>query len=111
MWYSSRKRIGPFLFLIYINDIYLSAPEISFHLFADNTCLSYANKSYSKLENILNCSLDNIANWLRANKLTLNIKKSNLIAFNISKNDKGAVPIHIYILIKVSLSEKIMQNA
>ena len=38
--------LGPLLFLIYINDIYLSPPEISFHLFADNTCLFYANKSY-----------------------------------------------------------------
>ena len=36
--------LGPLLFLITINDIYLSAPEISFHLFADDTCLFYANK-------------------------------------------------------------------
>ena len=89
--------LGLFLFRIYINGIYLSAPEISFYLFADDTCLFYANKSYSKLKNILNCSLDNIANWLRANKLTLNIRKA--MAFNISKNDKGTAPIHIYIYI------------
>ena len=60
--------LGPLLFLIYINDIYLSASEISFHLFADDTCLFYSSKSYGKLENVLNCSIDNIANWLRANK-------------------------------------------
>ena len=36
--------LGPLLFLIYINNIYLSAPEVSFHLFADDTCLIYANK-------------------------------------------------------------------
>ena len=30
---------GTLLFLIYINDIYKSAPQVSFHLFADDTCL------------------------------------------------------------------------
>ena len=89
--------LGPLLFLIYVNDIYLSALEISFHLFADDTCLFYTNKSYSKLENILNCSVGNIVNWLKANKLTLNINQSNLIAFNISKNDKSTAPIQMYI--------------
>ena len=49
----------------------------------------YSNKTYGKLENVLNCSLNKIANWLRANKLTL--------TFNISKCDKGTAPIHIYI--------------
>ena len=96
MWCSSRV-LGPLFFLIYINEINLSASEISFHLFADNTYLFYSNKAYGKLENVLNCSLDNIANWLRANKLTLNIKKSHLIAFDISKDDKGTAPIHIYV--------------
>ena len=36
--------LGPLLFLIYINNIYLSAPEVSFHLLADDTCLIYTNK-------------------------------------------------------------------
>ena len=86
---------GYYYFLIYINDIYLSATEIAFHLFADDTYLFYSNISYGKLENVLNPSLENIANWLRTNKLTIKIKKFNLIAFNVSKNDKGATPIHI----------------
>ena len=89
--------LGPLLFLISINDIYLSAPEISFHLFADDTCLFYANKSYSKLENILKCSLCILVNWLKAKKLTLNTNKSKFIAFNITKNDKGTAPIQICI--------------
>ena len=37
--------LGPLLFLIYINDIYLSAQEVPFHLFADYTCIFYSHKS------------------------------------------------------------------
>ena len=74
-----------------------SAPEISFHLFADDTCLFYANKSYSKLEHILKCSLCNLVNWLKAKKITLNTNKSKSFAFNISKNDKDTAPIQICI--------------
>ena len=93
-----------------MTSTYLHLKYLFIYLQTTHACFIYANKSYSKLENILNCSLKNIANWLIANKLTLNIKKSKFIAFNISKNDKGTAPIHIYILIKVSLSKKTMQN-
>ena len=34
----------------------------------------------------VNISLDNIANWLKANKLTFNVEKSNLLAFDSRKN-------------------------
>ena len=84
--------LGPLLFLIYINDIYKSAPKVCFHLFADDTCLFYSNKSYKKIEIEFNISLDNIANWLKANKLTLNVKKSNLLAFDSRKNGKEQPP-------------------
>ena len=40
--------LGPLFFLIYINDIYKSAPKVCFHLFADDTCLFYSHKSYKK---------------------------------------------------------------
>ena len=80
--------LGPLLFLTYINDICLSAPKVSFHLFADDTRVFYSNKSPKQLENVMNNALGNIGNWLKTNKLTLNVKKSNLILFNIKKNPK-----------------------
>ena len=73
--------LGPLLFLLYINDIYNSSKKLSFHLFADDTNLLYADKNLKSLETVVNEELRNIGNWLMANKLSLNVKKSNFVIF------------------------------
>ena len=83
--------LGPLLFLIYINDIYKSDPTAAFHLFADDTALFCANKNINQLKNNIKTSLDNIANWLKANKLTLNVDKSKLLCFDLSPACKNNV--------------------
>ena len=87
--------LGPLLFLIYINDIFLAAPKVSFHLFADDTHTFHSNKNYWKLEDEINTSLDNITNWLKANKF--NVKKSNLIVFKVGNSQSASETINIYI--------------
>ena len=47
-------------------------------------CFICANKNINQLKNNFNTSLDNIANWLKANKLTLNLDKSELLCFDLS---------------------------
>ena len=37
--------LGPLLFLVYVDDIHKSDSEASFHLFADDTSLSVADKN------------------------------------------------------------------
>ena len=69
--------LGPLLFLIYINDISNSSNRFKFYLFADDTNLLHADKNLKLLETIVNAELCNIYDWLIANKLSLNIKKSN----------------------------------
>ncbi len=71
--------LGPLLFLIYIND------KLTFSLFADDTNLLYADKKLKTLENIVNTEPLNIYNWLTANKLSLNIKKSSFLIFHSYK--------------------------
>ena len=80
-----------------MSDIYKSAPKGCFHLFADDTCLFYSHKSYKKMEIEVNTSLDTIANWLKANKWTLNVKKSNLLVFDSRKNSKEKPPVKLFI--------------
>ena len=67
--------LGPLLFLLYINDIYVSPDKLNFYRFADDTNILYAKKNVKLLEQILNQELCKLNIWLRANNLTLNTKK------------------------------------
>ena len=68
--------------LLYINDIYTTSSKFKFHLFADDTNLLYANKNLKSLETIVSTELVKVSDWLHANKLTLNTKKSNYVIFH-----------------------------
>ena len=73
--------LGPLLFLIYINDISNSSDKLKFYLFADDTNLLYADKNLKSLESTVNAEISRVYNWLIANKLSLNIRKSNFVIF------------------------------
>ena len=49
--------LGPLLFLLYINYIYMTSSKFKFHLFADDTNLLYADKNLKSLETIVNTEL------------------------------------------------------
>jgi hypothetical protein len=86
------------LFLIYVNDIQYSSNKLDF-LFADDTNLLYADKNLKSLETIVNKQLEYICDWLLANKLTLNIKKSNFVIFHPYQkrlNYKPNLKVHDY---------------
>ena len=63
------------------------------------TCVLYLNKNSKQLKNVLNNALDNIGNQLNANKLILNVKKLNILLFNIKKNSKSISNTNIRIYI------------
>ena len=47
---------------------------LKFYLFADDTNLLYADRNLKSLEYVPNAELHKISNWLKANKLSLNVK-------------------------------------
>ena len=73
--------LGPLLFLLYINDIYVSPDKLNFYRFSDDTNILYAKKNVKSLEQILNQELCNLYIWLSANNLTLNTKKDQFCNF------------------------------
>lgn len=90
--------LGPLLFLLYINDIIQASKKIEFLLFADDTSIFLADKDLKKMEKTLNEELINVSNWLKANKLSLNVKKSNVLLFrpkNESKKKQATIDLKI----------------
>ena len=59
----------------------ISSKIIHFHLFADDTSIFYSHQDPNTVESVLNAELSNVSLWLQANKLTLNVDKSNFIIF------------------------------
>ena len=73
--------LGPLLFLIYINDLNSAIRFCTTRLFADDTCLLIKNKSLKQMQKQLNLDLRNLCNWLKANKISLNASKTEMILF------------------------------
>ena len=81
--------LGPLLFLLYINDISNSSNILKFFLFADDTTVFYcADSKDPNTEKILNTELEKVSCWLAANKLSLNVKKSNFLHFHQGTSKK-----------------------
>ena len=74
--------LGPLLFLIYVNDLFAASKILSPIMFADDTNLFYADRNIEKLFEIVNAELKNITEWFRANKLSLNVKKTKYLLFH-----------------------------
>ena len=87
MWCSSRVNTRSFIISHYLNDLRFCLNKSSSSHFADDTCLIYASKKVKTLETDLNTDLKATSEWLKANRLSLNIKKSQLIIFH-SKSKK-----------------------
>ena len=76
--------LGPLLFLIYVNDITTATKHFYPILYADDTTLcATLNVSWSQDNcTVLNGELTAISNWLKLNKLTLNVQKTKAMMFH-----------------------------
>ena len=74
--------LGPLLFLIYINDLHIVSSKLKFYLFADDGNIYFEDKNLLNLVKIVNKELKFVMKWLSANKLSLNVGKTNFIIFH-----------------------------
>ena len=68
--------LGPFLFILFINDFENCLKRTVPNMYADDTCGNIALENLNELLTDLKNGLENISNWIRINKLSLNTSKS-----------------------------------
>ena len=82
--------VGPLLFIIYTNDLPSCLNHSKAILFADDTTLYTSSDNPINNFALMNEDLDCLTDWFRANKLSLNVSKTNYMIFsnqNLVNND------------------------
>ena len=80
MWGAPRFYFGSYIFLIHINDLAHVSKELFFLMYADDTNVFLNESNVSKLAVSMNFELNLLVDWLRANKLSLNVKKTQVFS-------------------------------
>ena len=90
--------LGPLLFIIYMNDIVKASTYFYPILYADDTTLcATLNFSWKKKCNRkINNKLTAIGNWLRLNKLSLNVNKTKAMLFFTSQRSINYPNLFLY---------------
>lgn len=73
--------LGPLLFLIYTNDLQHSLLSSSVNVYADDTVIYSTSSSFQLAQALLINDLQRISSWFRANRLKLNVDKTQYIVF------------------------------
>ena len=101
--------LGPLLFLIYINDLPEASDIFETIMFADDTTLESELDNFGldlgpdALSMNINVEVSKIAEWLKANKLSLNIPKTKYIIFE----RPGTMPINIDLKINSTIVSRV----
>jgi hypothetical protein len=88
--------LGPLLFIIYTNDLSSCLRVTKSIQFADDTTLYASGKDHNLLFMNVNKDLEILNDWFKANKLSLNINKTNYMLFT---NKRG--PTNCNLVLKI----------
>ena len=80
--------LGPLLFLLYINDLRIATQKSLVHHFADDTNLIVSNRNLKNLRLKMNEELKSQYEWLWANRLSLNVLKTEFLLFRSNLKKK-----------------------
>ena len=74
--------LGPILFILYINDMHTVSPLMKCIICADDTNFLYTGNDISEMCKTVSKELDKLSSWFIANKLSLNISKTNVMVIS-----------------------------
>ena len=87
--------MAPLLFILYINDIVKVLNKVKIKLFADDALLYIDCNDLKDGMKIMNEDLENVYQWMCANNLAVNVKKSNCMIVTRKKYDAADCIIKI----------------
>ena len=90
-----------YLFLLYINDMHISSNQLRFVHFADDTTVSASDSDINDVHASVNRELVRVDNWLKTDRLSLNVSKTSYMIISNQKNELD-IQIRETILTKVS---------
>ena len=79
------SRLGPLLFLVYINDLPNCLENSSVSMYADDTWLYYSFDSVDAMNQAIYADLIALKGWLEGNKLSLNVAKTEAMVIGSNK--------------------------
>ena len=73
------------LFILYVNDFEQCLYESSPTIYAEDTTVTYAASVLLELHQVITTDLSNVSEWMRVNKLSLNVNKGKFIVIGNTK--------------------------
>ena len=77
--------LGPVLFLIFCNDIYLNIAYSKLILFVDDATIYCSHKNDNYLHQIIELDIISLMDWFSANKFSLNLLKTVIMPLHNNK--------------------------
>ena len=77
--------LGPVLFLLYINGMYKSSNQMRFVHFADDATVLASDSDITNVHATVNREWVGVDNWLKANRLSLNVSKTSYMIISNQK--------------------------
>ena len=87
--------LGPFLFLVYINDIpdCVISDNDEITLYADDTSLIFSDANLETLIKRIDATVKKLGTWFHVNRLSLNASKSNSVHFSLRPSQDNVIRI------------------
>ena len=77
--------LGPFLFLVYVNDMFSALSNLDLYSFADDTVLLLPFDNAGETDHFIS-NVELVLNWYRSNHLFVNNDKCRIINFHLRRN-------------------------
>ena len=87
--------LGPLLFNVFINDMFFLNNDINIYNYADDNCISYAEKNVLQIKIILEKETNTMMDWFAKNSLAANPTKCQTML--LCGNNKRVDDLHIIV--------------